>query len=160
MASAGNHLYKQGIINMLSGNIDITGTFTAALINGTYAQQADVGDSLNTSSFYDTTMGTNDGGTGGTQIGNQVDLTVVTASDGLGIGVAFDAADTVFTSVGGSGEVVKGIVVFQSGTQGSTDYLLSYWDNDGSAISITTNGGDITVQWSAGGLFMISGGTS
>ena len=60
---------------------------------------------------------------------------------------------------GGAGEVVKGVVVFQSGTQGTTDYLLSYWDSDGSGdISITTNGGDITVQWSAGGLFMISGG--
>ena len=99
MAGVGNHLYKQGIINMLSGNIDITGTFTAGLVNGTYAQAGTTGASLNTSSFYDTTIGTNAGGTGGTQIGNQVDLTVVTASDGLGIGVAFDAADTVFTSV-------------------------------------------------------------
>lgn len=165
MAGIGNHLYKKGIENMMSGNLRPalnTGSsgadyrFLCALVDGTYAGGG--GAALNTDQFYSTELGTA-GGTGGDQVGSQVVLTSVTCSDDLGIGVTLNAADTVFSAV--SGVEVKGIVVFQSGTEGSADYLYAYWDQDaGVDIGITPNGGDITVQWNSDGMMMISGGVS
>ena len=159
----GNHLYKRGIENMMSGNLTPalnTGSsgadfrFLCALVGSGYVPAS---ANLNTDQFYSTELGTA-GGTGGNQVGSQVVLTAVTCSDALGIGVTLDAADTTFSAVAG-GSTVKGIVLFQSGTEGSADYLFGYWDQDGGVdISIATNGGDITVQWNSDGITMISGG--
>tara|TARA_R110002020_G_scaffold473788_1_gene703604 strand:+ start:457 stop:969 length:513 start_codon:yes stop_codon:yes gene_type:complete len=170
MATRGNHLYNKGILNMLSGNLGLpsqgaspTKTWTLTLVNSTYATVGGSVD-LNNDQFYSTALGITPGqSTGGNQIGNQIALTNATASAdvGTGIGIAIDAADTVFTGVT-AGSTVNGIVMFQSGaTPGTDDYLISYWDeDDGSPISIITNGGDITVQWNSDGIFMISGGVA
>ena len=166
MATYGNHLYNKGILNMLSGNLGLPSqgggkTWNLALVNNTYSTMGG-SVNLNNDQFYCTALGITPGqATGGNQIGNQIALTSATASAdvGTGIGIALDAADTVFTGVT-VGSTVTGIVLFQSGANpGTDDYLVSYWDeDDGSAISIVTNGGDITVQWNADGIFMISGG--
>tara|TARA_Y100000310_G_scaffold241264_1_gene245195 strand:- start:281 stop:781 length:501 start_codon:yes stop_codon:yes gene_type:complete len=166
MATLGNKLYKKGILNMMSGtlrpamNTGSSGAdyrFLVALVDGTYTGMGGNAN-LNTDEFYSYVMNVT-GGIGGDQVGSQEVLTSVTCSAHLGQGITIDAADTVFTGVTGS--TVTGIILFQSGTEGSADYLLGYWDEDGgSAISITPNGGEITVQWNVSGMLMVSGGTS
>ena len=172
MATHGNHLYKRGVLNMLSGNLGLPSqgasgskNWICGLVNNTYSTAGGT-VKLNNDQFYSTALGITPGqSTGGNQIGNQIALTNATASAdiGTGIGIAIDADDTVFTGVT-VGSTVTGIVMFQSGTSGgagTNDYLVSYWDeDDGSAISIVTNGGDITVQWNSDGIFMISGGVA
>ena len=63
----------------------------------------------------------------------------------------FKATDHVFTAVTNTGSVTQ-IVVWHSG---SGD-LIAYFDTDVSgAINIPVNGGDITVDWNASGIFAL-----
>lgn len=71
-------------------------------------------------------------------------------------GVA-DAADFTFTAVA-SGSTVAGIIVYDdSPATDATKPLICFIDHDASAnpISLPTNGGDITIQWNASGIFSI-----
>jgi hypothetical protein len=62
----------------------------------------------------------------------------------------FDADNVTFTAVSGnSAESVN--VIKDTGTGSTSDYI-SYWDT-GTGLPVTPNGGDITVTWSASGLF-------
>ncbi len=66
------------------------------------------------------------------------------------LGVA-DAADTVFPAVAG-GDTVTGVVIWKDTGSPATSPLLAWIDTnaDTTAISLTTTGADITIQWSAG----------
>lgn len=67
----------------------------------------------------------------------------------VGVGV-FDAADTVFTAL--SGASVESLIVFEdSGTEATSD-LLAFWDT-ATGLPLTPNGGDVTVQWNASGIW-------
>jgi hypothetical protein len=64
-----------------------------------------------------------------------------------------DAADIVFSALG-AGATIGGAVVFKrvGGSDASTDPLIAFVDlND-----VATNGGDVTVQWSANGIARIT----
>lgn len=62
----------------------------------------------------------------------------------------FDAADTVFTSL--TGDQSESLILFEdSGVEGTSD-LLAYWDT-ATGLPLTPNGGDVTVQWNASGIF-------
>jgi hypothetical protein len=63
----------------------------------------------------------------------------------------FKATDHVFSAVTSTGSVAQ-IVIWHSG---SGD-LIAYFDTDVSgAINIPVNGGDITVDWNASGIFAL-----
>ncbi len=62
----------------------------------------------------------------------------------------FDAADATVSSA--TGDSAEAVVVFWDGGNSATDYLLSY--NELSA-AVTPNGGDITIAWSASGIFQL-----
>ena len=63
----------------------------------------------------------------------------------------FKATDHVFSAVTNTGSVAQ-IIVWHSG---SGD-LIAYFDTDVSgAINIPVNGGDITVDWNASGIFAL-----
>ena len=67
----------------------------------------------------------------------------------------FDAADITFTAA--SGDPVEAIVLYvDSGTAG-TSQLICYVDTVAgpAALSVTLNGGDVNVAWSAGGIFSL-----
>ena len=69
----------------------------------------------------------------------------------------FDAADFTFTAVT-TGKTVAGIIVYDdTPATDATKPILAFIDHDASAnpISLPTNGGDITVQWNASGIFSI-----
>ncbi len=67
----------------------------------------------------------------------------------VGVGV-FDAADTVFTAL--TGASAESLILFEdSGTEATSD-LLAFWDT-ATGLPLTPNGGDVTVQWSASGIF-------
>lgn len=60
----------------------------------------------------------------------------------------FDAADVTFTSVT-STNVVGALVIFKDTGTASNSPLIAFLDS-GSGLSITPNGGDITVAWDNG----------
>jgi hypothetical protein len=67
----------------------------------------------------------------------------------VAVGV-FDAADTVFTALtGASAESL--IILEDSGTEATSD-LLAFWDT-ATGLPLTPNGGDVTVQWNASGIW-------
>jgi len=80
-------------------------------------------------------------------------LTSVTCTTGT-----LNATDSTFSSVP-TGQTVQHLVVFQSSSVASTDWLLAHFDTGSSGgINITTNGGDITITWNASGILALSGG--
>jgi hypothetical protein len=69
--------------------------------------------------------------------------------------VSVDANDITFSSVAAGSTVGKVVIYVAGASAGSDDYLLVYFDSDGSAINIPTNGGDITVSFNASGIFKL-----
>ena len=62
----------------------------------------------------------------------------------------FDAADTVFTSL--SGDQAEQLIIYEDSGTGSTSDLMAMWDT-ATGIPLTPNGGNVTVVWSASGIF-------
>ena len=63
-----------------------------------------------------------------------------------------DAGDVTFSAV--SGATVEAIVVYQDSGVSATSRLIAYIDS-GTGLPVTPNGGDITVQWNASGIFTL-----
>ena len=86
--------------------------------------------------------------------GNRVAISGALASKTTTSGV-FDAADVTFTALTGS--VVTSWVLFQDTGTESTSALIAYFDtvSGGGAFSFTPNGGNLTLQFSASGIFSI-----
>lgn len=62
----------------------------------------------------------------------------------------FDAADTVFTAL--SGDQSESLILFEDSGAEATSDLLAFWDT-ATGLPLTPNGGDVTVQWNASGIF-------
>jgi hypothetical protein len=62
----------------------------------------------------------------------------------------FDADNVTFTAV--SGNSAESIVVLKDTGTASTSDLLGFWDT-ATGLPVTPNGGDITITWSASGLW-------
>jgi len=67
----------------------------------------------------------------------------------VAVGV-FDAADTVFTAL--SGDPSESLIVFEDSGSEATSDLLAFWDT-ATGLPLTPNGGDVTVQWNASGIW-------
>ena len=65
----------------------------------------------------------------------------------------FDAADVVFSTV--TGASVEALVIYIDTGTPSTSRLVAYLDTGYTNLPITPNGGDITVQWDAAGIFRL-----
>lgn len=130
MASA---VYPKALEAFLKADIDLdTVAVNAVLLDlATYTYNA-------THDFYDDLTGV---------VGSESgDLASKTMTNGV-----FDAADITFSSV--TGVEVGAVAVFvDRGGVASADNLLSY--NEFTS-PVTPNGGDITVQWNASGIFSI-----
>ncbi|MBK7424293.1 MAG: hypothetical protein IPJ48_15110 [Propionivibrio sp.] len=124
-------LFKQ---RLLSPGIDLSSvTLRAVLVDtGTYTYSAahDAYDDL--------------AGVVGTESGT---LGSKTFTNGV-----FDCADATFTAV--TGATAEAVVIFVDSGTASTDYLVAYVDT-GSNLPVTPNGGDITAQWNASGVFAL-----
>jgi hypothetical protein len=130
MASA---VYPKALEAFLKADIDLdTVAVNAVLLDlATYTYNA-------AHDFYDDLTGV---------VGSESgDLASKTMTNGV-----FDAADITFSSV--TGVEVGAVAVFvDRGGVASADNLLSY--NEFTS-AVTPNGGDITVQWNASGIFSI-----
>ena len=67
-------------------------------------------------------------------------------------GGTFDAADVVLTTV--TGDSSEAIIVYKDSGVESTSDLIAYIDS-GTGLPVTPNGGDITIQWNASGIFSL-----
>lgn len=64
----------------------------------------------------------------------------------------FDAADITFTAV--TGNTAEAIVLFVDTGNTATDALIAFLDS-ATGLPVAPNGGDITVTWSASGIFTL-----
>lgn len=145
MALSGNQLYPQGKKHLLQKNINVTDTsgtdqLKMALMSTSYTGQV-------SDEFFNAISGN--------QVGSSVALASTAISVSAGGVVSVDANDVTFSSVAAGSTVGKVVIYVAGATPGSDDYLLVYFDSDGSAINISTNGGDITVSFNASGIFKL-----
>jgi hypothetical protein len=132
MASALYPKWKEALLQA-SADSALTGTVKAVLIDTavyTYSAAHD---------FYDDVSG--QGGTPQT-IANK------TFVNGL-----FDGDDVTFAAVAGPVSY-EAILVFIDTGNPATSRLVAYIDS-GTNLPVTSNGGDITVQWNASGIFQL-----
>src|SRR3989304_2930968 len=64
-----------------------------------------------------------------------------------------DAADSTFTSL--SGDPVESLILFKDTGTESTSSLMVFFDTFASGMPLTPNGGNVTVQWNASGIFSL-----
>lgn len=129
MANALYTLGKQALI----GTIDLSGdTIKAALVSSAYTPN------LATDQFYNPAIN-------GSIIGTDQTLGSKTITNGV-----FDAADATWTAVAG-GSTVKYVAIYKdTGTPTTSPLILLIDTTTGVTLPISTNGGDITMQWDNG----------
>lgn len=129
-------MYALGREGFLGGDID----WDANNIKVTLIDSADYVVNLSTHDFY------NDVTVAG-RVATSGNLASKTKTNGTA-----DAADVTFSAV--TGDVSEALVVWADTTVESTSRLIVYIDT-GTGFPVTPNGGDITVQWDAAGIFTL-----
>ena len=132
MANAIYPKWKEALIQA-SANSALTGVVKAALVDtGTYTYSA-------AHQFLSDLTG---------RVGTDQTLGTKTFVNGV-----FDAADATFPAV--TGATVEAIVLYLDTGTPSTSRLISYVDTGVPTLPVTPNGGDITIQWNASGIFQL-----
>ena len=110
-----------------------TGVFAALIDTGTYTY-SDLHD------FYDDLSGI---------VGTDQEITTKTTTGGV-----FDGDDVTYTAV--TGATVEAIVIYRKNAGANTTWqLVAYIDTGVTGLPVTPNGGDITITWSASGIFEV-----
>lgn len=131
-----NAFYTKGKEKVLNGDIDWdTDTIKASLVKNTYAQN------LTTDEFY-------------TSISSYILNSDKALTTKVITGGVFDADDITYSAVT-AGDVAEAIVIWKDTGVAGTSPLLIYIDTI-TGFPITTNGGDITIQWDNGGYKIFS----
>lgn len=65
----------------------------------------------------------------------------------------FDGADVTFTAV--TGDPCEAIIVFIDTGSAATSRLVAYFDTGVTGLPVTPNGGNIQIQWSGSGIFLL-----
>lgn len=127
-------LYTKGKEALLNGTINLeSDTIKVAMVDtGTYTVD------LANHDFYNDVSGV---------VGTPQTLGSKTFTNGV-----FDAADVTFTAV--TGNSVEALVIYEDTGSSATSSLLVYIDS-GTNLPVTPNGGDITIQWNASGIFSL-----
>lgn len=137
MANALYPKWKEALIqNSADSDLDGSGT------TGVYAVLIDTGTYTYNSAhqYYSDLSGI---------VGAEVELGTKTYTNGV-----LDAADSTFTTV--SGATVEAIVLFRKNAGANTTWrLIAYMDSGYTGLPVTPNGGDITIQWNASGIFAL-----
>lgn len=134
MANAIYPKYKEAILGAATNTNLLSGTVKTALVDtGVYTYSA-------AHEFLTSLTGVV--GTAGT-IGATKSVT-----NGL-----FDGGDITYTAV--TGNSVEALVIYiDTGTAG-TSRLVAYLDTGVTGLPVTPNGGDITINWNASGIFQL-----
>lgn len=132
MANAIYPKYKEAIIQSAS-NSSLTGTVKVAMVDtGTYTYS----DSHQYASSLSGVVGT------------PATLSGKSYTNGV-----FDAADVTYSSV--TGDSVEALVIYIDTGTASTSRLVAYLDTGWTGLPVTPNGGDITLQFDAAGIFAL-----
>lgn len=129
-------MYALGREGFLGGDID----WDANNIKVTLIDSADYVVNLSTHDFYNDV-------TAPGRVATSGNLASKTKTNGTA-----DAADVTFSAV--TGDQSEALVVWADTTVESTSRLIVYIDT-GTGFPVTPNGGDITVQWDAAGIFTL-----
>jgi len=133
MANALYPKWKEALLQS-SSNSALTGTVKAALVDtGTYTYSA-------AHEFLSSLSGV---------VGTAETIGATkTYADGV-----FDGADVTYTAV--TGPTAEAIVIYIDTGVAGTSRLVAYIDTGVTGLPVTPNGGDITVSWSASGIFAL-----
>lgn len=130
-------LYKLGKQSFATGGINWTGDNIKVVLvdNGAYTVN------LTTHQFLSDIPS-------GARIATSGNLSGKTAALGV-----CDAADVTIPTV--SGASIESIVIYKDTGSAATSNLLCYMDTASSGLPLTPTGGDVTIAWSASGIFEI-----
>lgn len=132
MANAIYPKYKEALLDA-AANVDINdGTVKAALSTATYNSVHD---------FYDDVSAST--------VGTPQTINNTTVTNGL-----FDGDNVTYTAVAGGSTVTAIIIYIDTGTA-STSRLVAFIDTGVTGFPLTTNGGDVNVNWNASGIFQL-----
>lgn len=138
MANAIYPLFKQELLkananNALNSAEGATGVYAALVDTGTYTYSA-------AHQFYSSLSGV---------VGTDQEILTKTQVNGT-----FDGTDLTYTAV--TGASVEAIVLYRKNAGANTTWpLIAYIDTGVTGLPVTPNGGNITVTWSASGIFTI-----
>lgn len=133
MANAIYPKYKEALLDA-AANVDINdGTVKVALVDtGTYTYNA-------AHEFLTSLTGV---------VGTAQTIGNTTVTNGV-----FDGDNVTYTAV--TGNSVEALVIYvDTGTAG-TSRLVAYIDTSVTGLPVTPNGGDITINWNASGIFAL-----
>lgn len=134
MANAIYPKYKETILGAATNTNLLTGTVKVALVDtGVYTYNA---------AHQFVTSLTGVVGTAGT-IGATKSVT-----NGL-----FDGGDVTFSAV--TGNSVEALVIYVDTGSAATSPLVAYIDTGVTGLPVTPNGGDISINWNASGIFQL-----
>jgi len=138
MANAIYPLFKQEILkgtanNLLNSAEGATGVFCALIDTGTYTYSA-------AHQFYSSLSGV---------VGTDQEILTKTQVNGT-----FDGTDLTFTAV--TGATVEALALYRKNAGANTTWpLIAYIDTSVTGLPVTPNGGNITITWSASGIFSL-----
>ncbi len=125
-----NALYGKGKEHILNGDIDIdTATIKAILLSSSYVPSLSTHEIVSDVSTYRL----------------NTDQTLTSVTKALGV---VDAADVTFTAVA-AGATAKYVALYKDTGVAGTSYLIALYDTI-TNFPVTTNGGDIVIQWDNG----------
>lgn len=148
--------YGRGVLRLIIGNAQTTtidwpndATIKAALSTSTHVPNKD--DTFMDDGGADDLIDGELSGTGYTTGGDALGTQTV-AYDTVNDRVEFDAADAAWTAIN-AGTAAQATVQKHTGTATTSPVLCNV---DTGGFPVTTNGGDLTIQWNAEGILQIS----
>lgn len=84
----------------------------------------------------------------GSTVGTAQTLGSKTVTNGV-----FDAADVTFTGL--TGNSVEAYIIYKDTGTAASSPLIAYFDSATSGLPFTPNGGNLTIQWNASGIFAL-----
>ena len=141
MANALYPKFKEALLNQAAGtaaiNLSSDTNIKVALVNITGSTNA---YTYSSSHQYFSSVSTNSAAIVST---NYATLTAKTVTNGV-----FDADDVTFTGVSGT-NVIGALVIYKDTGTAASSPLIAFLDS-GTGLSITPNGGSVTVSWDSG----------
>lgn len=133
MANAIYPKYKEALLDA-AANVDINdGTVKVALVDtGVYTYNS-------AHDFYNDVTGV---------IGTPQTIANTTVTNGV-----FDGDNVLFESV--TGNTVEALIIYIDTGVSTTSRLVAYIDSGVTGLPLTPNGGDVTITWSASGIFSL-----
>lgn len=133
MANALYPKWKEQLLQFTANNNLSAGTVKAALVTAGYTYSS-------AHQFYSSVSAS--------VVGTPQTIGTKTFTNGV-----FDGADVTYTAVSGS-QATSIVLYIDTGVAG-TSPVVAYIDTGVTNLPVTPNGGDITIQWNASGIFAL-----